>query len=41
MQVFDLRWKPVGVLYAVSLGIKIQPPDPIGRYLLAVDCMNK
>ena len=36
MQVFELRWKPYGVLS----GIKIHPPNPTGRYLLAFDYMN-
>ena len=29
-----------GVLSSVSLDIKIYPPDPNGRHLLAFDCMN-
>ena len=40
MQLFYLRWKPGGVLSGVSLGIKINPPDPNGRHLLALDSMN-
>ena len=35
---FPLRWKPNGVLFGVSLGIKINPPDQNGRHLLAFDC---
>ena len=38
---FHIRWKPGGVLSGVSLGIKIHPPDPNGRQLLAFDCMSK
>ena len=32
---FYLKWK-----HGVSLGIKIHPPDPNGRHLLAFDGMN-
>ena len=37
---FHLRGKPGGVLSGVSLGIKIHPPDPNSRHLLAFDYMN-
>ena len=37
---FHLRETPGGVLSGVSLGIKIHPPDPNSRHLLAFDCMN-
>ena len=41
MQVFDLRWKPSGVLSSVSLGIKIHLADPKwSPYSLAFECMN-
>ena len=43
MQAFDLRWKTSFISHeehGVSLDIKIHPPDPNGRHLLAFDFMN-
>ena len=37
---FQIKRKRVGVLSGVSLGIKIYPPDPNGRHLLAFDRMS-
>ena len=37
MQVLDLSRKPGCVLSVVLLGIRIHPPDPNGRHLLAFD----
>ena len=37
---FHLRGKPGGVLSGVLLGIKIHPPEPNSRHLLAFDYMN-